>query len=487
MSRLATISTGAFVVLLLLFVATREDRVSVGVRSLDLPDIERDDITGVELGGSRSVRLLRDGDTWTLRDPEDPERALPADPGVVDRALAAIEELEAERFVTARAENHAELQIDDETGTLVTISRSGGDNVSLVLGRRAKSGGVLLRRRDSDEVFTGPVALAALQTPFEGWRRRKLMDFGPDDVATLAVARPGESTVVLEGVPSEGDHRTWRLGDGVERPEGFLLDETAVASRVRALAGLRAIEFVDHDPGSGATGLDETATRVTATFDEAEPVTLAIGAEGEPGRVHLRIEGDPQIYLVAKGVAAQLRPSVVDLRDLRLFRFDPNAVREMRVEGGDQVVVVSRSDASDAWTLEEPSEPGADFELGPQAVTMQMRSLTGTRATAVHGPEADAPVDFSQGLAFSFQLADGKSLRVDLAEADDGEVYARVGDGFAYRVPSVVRSRWSNPLPLFQRPPDLPPRGAPAGMENLPPELRRQLEEAMRRQGAGGP
>src|SRR5687767_5046117 len=78
-SKAVWIALGAFALLLVLVLATREREVKVGVRSLERKTFASADVTRVELTGAKSALLRKHGEGWTVADPARPDRAWPAD------------------------------------------------------------------------------------------------------------------------------------------------------------------------------------------------------------------------------------------------------------------------------------------------------------------------------------------------------------------------------------------------------------------------
>ncbi|HEX4802126.1 MAG TPA: hypothetical protein VFV14_01365, partial [Myxococcaceae bacterium] len=65
---------GVFVVLLVIVLATRERQVSVGVRKLELPAIDKEKVVAIEIGGPKAASLKKEGAGWTVTDPAKPDQ-----------------------------------------------------------------------------------------------------------------------------------------------------------------------------------------------------------------------------------------------------------------------------------------------------------------------------------------------------------------------------------------------------------------------------
>lgn len=492
MNRSALVSVGVFVCLLAAFAATRGDRVRVGLRSLELPRIAAADVTELLITGAARAKLRRADAGWSVEDPATPGTQHDADGVLVERLLAAIADLEIAGFVTGRSENHADLEIDDEQGLRLEIHTRAGTVADVILGRRAKGGGDLIRRTGDEAVFETRTSLASqARRSAEDWRRRELTQAEFAAIGALQITGPGAAELSLvrsEGEP--GSSPIWTLAQGPTLPAGFELDQPAAQRVARALARLRADEFVDEDPGEDVTGLGNAATRVEARGPGGEPlVAVRVGAEDEQGRVFLLVEGDSQIYRVSKARADQLAPTLAKLRDLSLLRGDVTSIEGVVFAHGPARSVLSKQ--AGAWQLTESDAPPG-YEFDGTRVPPRLFGLARTKGLRVLDPAELEAADFSDPLSIELSFADGTARTIlfgavlEEGGAGGAEGVVRSADGFVYAIGAVERERYENPLPLFERvapPPPRPEGGGVRGLENLPPDVRKQIEEQLRLQG----
>jgi len=160
MKRGTLIALGAFAILLGLVLATRERQVSVGVRKLELPQVDPAQFTALELTGARNITLRKEGTGWIVLDPSKPGAKFKADDGVVSGALSALGEVKNPDFITDRAERLAEYELDDAKGLKLKALPASGPAVEVVIGKAAKNGGVYVRKPGSNDVFAHQGRLA---------------------------------------------------------------------------------------------------------------------------------------------------------------------------------------------------------------------------------------------------------------------------------------------------------------------------------------
>lgn len=500
LSRSAWVSLGVFAFLLVLVVVTREDRMAAGIRKLELPKIEKTEVKRVEVSGKDSAVLEKDGASWVVYDPKTPDNKHAAEQSSVDAALDAVGELEAGAFVTARKEKHAELEIDDDKGLRVKIDGA-GTSLDLVFGRFAKGGGNYVRRAGSDEVFVGKGRLASLvKKDVNGWRKRKLLDVEADALAKVVVEPAGGGAYTIEADKGEGEgKKTWRFAEGTELPAGFRTDAMALSRVASSLASLRAADFAEDvkDEDAGLVEGSESGGKVTATLDGGKSVTVRFGKEDDKKRVYARVDGDPQLYLLSGYSVKALLKDKLELRDLTLAPFEASAAERAVFQSPNGVVEVKKQDG--VWTLVQPATPPPGFEFDASGVEGKLAALARARGASLVEP-APAPAATglsSPAIAIEVTLQGGETKRIAFGneapkEGDKGgqEFFAHGDGGLVYRAATFVKSRYEKPLELFKKVEAPPPApggfpGGGGGLDQLPPEVRKQLEQALKQRGGG--
>ncbi|MCP3143227.1 DUF4340 domain-containing protein [Pyxidicoccus xibeiensis] len=493
MKRGTLIALGAFAVLLVLVLATREPQVSVGVRKLELPKLDKAQVTALELTGARSATLRKEGEGWTVADPGKPDVKYPADDSQVSAVLDALSQVKNPDFVTERAEKLAEYELDDAKGLKLKVLQGSAPAVELVLGKAARNGGVYVRKAGSNEVFAQPGWLdGAVRKDVKGWRKRRLVTLELDKVSQLILrSKEGESVTLKAGANSD----EWSLAEGTPTPEGFRFSASVAQQLAQQLTGLYAQDFLEGEAAAdAATGLGEAHDTLEAQLEDGKKVVLHLGRQPDSkdgaSPVAARVDGDPQVYQLSPYVASQLRKRLVDFRDLGLFRFEPQKVTKLKLQAGGKPVVVTKE--GETWKLTEPAKLPAGFEFDASQVDLQLAWLRGLRATrVVEGAVTEGQAGLASPAALVEVTVQGEPVQtlklgreVPGAASGTKDLYARTTlDGLTYAVGDGVRARLAQGVDLFKRrtpPPGLAGAGQLQGLESLPPDVRKQLESQLR-------
>jgi hypothetical protein len=486
------ISIAVFAILLLIVLVTRERQVSVGVRRLELPPIDKEMVVGIEIGGPKLATLKKEATGWTVADPDKPDQRHPADEQQINAALDAYKEAKVQDLISENPEKLAEYELDQGKALKVKISSQGGSAVDLVLGKAAKSGGVYLRDSKSNAVFTATGRFHFLiRKDANAWRKRSILNAKLDDLEEVSVSPKDADPYVLAKAEGGG----WRLKEGTKVPPGFRFDPSAAQGLVQQFVNLRAQDFID-SPGSDES-LDFAGqhSMVEAKFKDGKLIKLHLGKEQQGKEnaskaVATRVEGDPQVYLLPNYTANVLTKRVSDLRDLTLLSFDPQKVNKLSVVSAGKKTVVAKQ--GDTWKVIEPKKLPAGFEFDPAQVTSQLSMLRNLRASRM----VDGKVEPAQsGLAkpttsVDLTLEGGAHQSLSFGkEAKSGqakEVYVKgSADALTYAIHDAARSRFDSGVEMFKKPPAPPPNmggGNIRGLESLPPDVRAKIEAQMRQQ-----
>jgi hypothetical protein len=488
MKRATLIALGAFAVLLVLVLATRERQVSVGIRRLELPKLDKARVTALELTGAHGATLREEGEGWIVVDPSKPDTKYAADENLVTDALAALGEVKNPDFITDRAERLPEYELDDAKGLKLKILQDGGPAVELVLGKTARNGGVYLRKAGSQDVFVHQGRLGwTVRKELKDWRKRQLLALKVEELSQLVLRSKEGGSVTLKAGANPGE---WSLAEGTQTPAGFRFSSQAAQQLARQLESLYAQDFLDGEAAAdSATGLGEAHDVVEAQLKDGKKVVVHLGRQPDAkegsATVAARVEGDAQVYQLPPYAASQLRKRLVDFRDLGLFGFEPAKVTKLKLQAGGTAVVVVKE--GEGWKLAEPGKLPDGFEFEPSEVDMQLawlRNLRGSRL--VEGQLTEGQTGLASPAALVEVTVEGgpvQTLRLgkEAPGAANGakELYARSTiDALSYAVEEGVRARLAQGLELFKRRPrpGFAGSGSLQGLESLPPDVRRQLE-----------
>lgn len=493
----ALVHLGVFLALLVITVFTGFGPDRVGIRELKLPDFDKDTISAITLDGKHKAKLIKQGDGWMVEDPDKPGKTFPVEDNLIDRALGAIADLETGAFVTGRSEKHEELEINADKGLALTVTGGKGKQMSIVVGRFAKGGGNYVRKDGSDEVFVGKGSLmSSLGKDAKAWRKKSILGIEETDLVQVAVQVPGQSPYSLvrgpatpaDGEAGEPQPGEWKLADGVELPEGFRLDDSALKRVPRSLAGLRAVDFIDEAVAD--TGLGAGATQVTGQTQDGKSFTVSFGKEDDNKRIYTKVSGEEQLYVVNSYTVKNTAKPLLELRDLKLLAgLATDKVTSFSIAGPEGKVVVTKQDG--AWSMTQGTAPD-DKPFDPATVDSKLGQLARLKATEYLGQGAAIPAG-NPNVVLTL-VVDGEAAPRTITfggelPADDGKpannVGVKVSDGHAYGISKFQRDRWGKPYEVFKKVAPPPGAGGPGGggipgMENLPPDIRKQLEAQLR-------
>lgn len=493
MKRGTLIALGAFAVLLVLVLATRERQVSVGVRKLELPKLDAEQITSLELTGAHKATLRKEGAGWLVLDPGKPDTKYTADESLVTNVIDALGEVKTPDFISERTEKHADYEVDDAKGLKLKVIQGSAPAVELVIGRGSKNGGVYVRKAGSNEVFTHQGRLGwVVRKDVKGWRKRQILALKAEEISQLVLRSKDGTSVTLKAGSNPGE---WSLAEGTQTPAGFRFSSQVAQQVAQQLAGLYAQDFLEGDAAAdSATGLADAHDTVEAQLKDGKKVVVHLGRQPDAkegsANVAIRVEGDAQVYQIAQYAAAQLRKRVVDFRDMSLFRFDQQKVTKLKLQAGGKTVVVAKE--GEGWKVTEPQKLPDGFEFEPSQVATQLSWLQALNATRlIEGPVTDGQAGLASPAALVEVTVEGgpvQTLRLGKeapgAPNSGKELYARSSlDALMYAVGDGARMRLAQGLELFKRrppPPSFAGAGQMQGFESLPPEVRKQLEAQLK-------
>lgn len=490
------IAVGVFAVLLTVALATQDrGNVNVGVPKLELPSIDKSKVSSIEVSGAASALLKKEGGAWQVVDPARPGAAHPADEGQIQSLLQNLADLRATDFVTEKAERLAELDIDAAKGLEVKVQSEGGQGVELVFGKASKSGGAYLRSPRGNQVFVTPSTFPwMLRRAAKEWRKRAFFPATFADLTRVTVTHADGQVLPLE----LGTDAGWALAASAQLPAAYRFDPDAARQVAATLGSVSAADFLEDPLSDEALGFAGPHTTVKAELKDGKALTLHLGrepalteadggAKPSTGMVAARLEGDAQVYLLPAHQAAALRKKVGDLRLTTLLAFDDAKATRVEVLAAGKKTVVAKE--AGVWKVVEPKALPAGYEFDPGQVAAQLGALKTFRAARVEEVAAGAQTGLAKPDTYVQVTLDGAPAQTlafgAVAPNADGQAQVFVKgsiDALTYSVPLPQRARWETGLELFKKPPPAPDfgQGQMRGIENLPPDIRRQIEEQMR-------
>lgn len=253
-----------------------------------LPHLTADSVESIEyLGPQDSIRLTRQGSTWTVN-------GHPAAPRVVEAFFRAMADSSARSEMVAQsAESHTRLGVDSVAGKHLIVKGGARTLLDVWFGNRGPDfEGFYVRRSGENPVFLirGTFADLTVQ-PLDDWRDRLALAIGPDSVTRVEVIR-GKSSWGLA-----------KSASGWTFAKGGAADSARV---VRWLAQFKELR---------ATGFPKPGQADSASFTPAERKVTLYGSGTGPMAV-VSLDSLPSTFILKVGDGAErytLDQKVTDL------------------------------------------------------------------------------------------------------------------------------------------------------------------------------
>ncbi len=299
----------------------------------------------------------------------------------------------------------------------------------------------------------------------------------------------------------------WRM----VRPGRGPTETRAVEELVERLSSARVVRIAGRSRSSYDTfGVDDAhGIKVTLKSGTNNLLELVVGETVDSGTA-VRATGRDETFQIDQSIAFMLRREARDWRDRDVTRLARDTVRSVEWVNPNGTFRFTRS--GDAWTAAE----GTTVErLDPARVGTLVDTLANLRAADFAGEGDNAGIENNAPrVTLRAQTDAGESsvvLRLGASRGENERYLRREGSDVTFVVSRAGADAMNPPVTAFQSPADAGvsdagaappptpepgqgaapggppggPGGAPGGMQ-LPPELLRQLQEQMRRQGAGG-
>lgn len=329
-------------------------------------DFDRDGVSGIVIDSEAGrVRLEKVGEHWRLREPLD----FAADESTVSSAIGAIENLTADRRLSAADVDPAEYGLAEPKVTITLRMNDGRESV-LAIGDELPLGSNRgLQFAGGDEILVASGwFLSNFEREVDDWRSRDVIRILEDQVASIDIESGADSIRAVR----LRDH--WQL----VRPLEDLADADHLGSLVSDLASMRIEEFLDAEVDIDELGLAAPEYEVTVVrSDGGEPLRLELGAtrEGDGGAEVACRRGDGEYFWASDRVRTRLSKAPVLWRSKKVAPFDTWDVDTLRLSGGDgSSVMLERSDGT--WRF-----AGDNAEADQVAVGDRLSALAGLEAT----------------------------------------------------------------------------------------------------------
>ncbi|MFN2426304.1 MAG: DUF4340 domain-containing protein [Candidatus Binatia bacterium] len=362
-----------------------EEAKATFLLDVDIPSVEK---VRFKYPDGTNLEVVREsGDSWKLTEPLE----YAADGKVIENFLTTVKETKIERRLDKEETGAlATYGLEGETGSQarLEITQGGTALPAVVLGGTTPVGHQAFARREgSEEVLVIPLLLqsSARKQPLD-LRAKTMFDGDTAGVTRVTIEKPGEK-IDLE----RRGESAWAMLS----PVADAGDNESVRSMLDSIATIDATAFYDGPAvDRQAFGLDESATRFTATREDGSSIAFAIGKESTdaPAGNYFERASDKQVIKAPDWVATKFSPPANELRNKRLLSCTLDEIRSMTWTIAGETFTIAREAVGKPWTI---SPEIAGQVLNQRIVDNAVNSLVLARADAVVG-DAAGDADLAQ-------------------------------------------------------------------------------------------
>jgi hypothetical protein len=491
-----TVAVAACLLLGALYFLQREDRVSVGMKELSLPKFDIKKIDRVLFSGKSDVILQKEGDGWkVILSEKEGVRSVPASNEGIDAMLNALTGLKPQRQVSERADLAASYGLDEKEGLHVQLFEAKDKMLDLWIGKSDEAGGRYIRLANANDIYDSQGAFYQIvKSDAKSWREKKLVSLKPDEIKRIEVSEPGAPSIYLA---FDDQSKLW----GYDQAKGklaadFRFDSDRASDYARGLSNLVAFDFVEDvqskEKANKAFEVPHAVVKLHGDKDAREIAIAKLSGDGE--KFYARVKGDAQLYELSKYVFDEATRKLDYFRNMKLISLDPSKVKRIRLVSSKSDVISEKSDKE--WVLKKPAILPKDMVWDADYASKVPDRLCSLHATRiVHVIPSAAGLASENTAKARIELEDeagkkeillfGNLLKPGKGKEGADEVYVRSPiDGQIYVLPAGVLKNVESGFEYFRQP-AAHAGGQPGqdGLQNLPPEIRRQIEAAMRQQG----
>ena len=325
-----------------------------------------------------SIRLQKDGDAWTIREP----LVTAVDKDAVEGLLGALETGRIERRLGVVADRKP-YGLDPPVATVTLETAAGGPQV-LGLGETSPIGGsIFALLPGGKEVAVVSAALGDLEKKdLLALRDKSLLSFDPWKVKSLTIER-GPETIALEK-PADG----WKVVRPVEAPA----DGPTVTDLLSAVDRMRALRFVSEKAGDAdlkSWGLASPAARLTVLQEGWDGSrTILFGGAADKTRYAMMVGRDP-VVTVADDIWPKVTTKLFDLRRKDVLGLSQYRIASVSVarDGGPALVLARQKESG--WT----ASGLAKGTVKNDSVDLLLRDIADVKALAFEDQPAAARLE----------------------------------------------------------------------------------------------
>ncbi|HXW60353.1 MAG TPA: DUF4340 domain-containing protein, partial [Myxococcota bacterium] len=399
MKKSTWIILGVAVVLAIIYFFTKQNKISVGIKRLELPTFEAAKIDAIDVIGKDKIHLEKVGEVWKLKLGEgDQAHLVDANQAHVRELLTAAGKIESAFYVTEDPEKQAELNVSGEKATTVTLEADKKPVWSLILGKSNADSSRYARLPDNNNIYAVRGSFYSItRNGLNDWREKNFWQTSEPDVVSLSVDRPSKSSFTL----LKDEQGNWKISEATPAlASSFRPDTVALASFVRSILNQRAAGYVDQKKELAAP-----LVIIEAKTKEGKAEVLEVFA-GDDNYYWAKKKDGEQIYELNKSNFDRINKPVQELRDLSLMNFDKDAIVKVKLAAKDGAVIVQKNNG--AWELLEPKKLPSKFEFAPERTEELLNTLVQLRGDRLADLNNDKPLNPNWQKAWLIELTDDK-------------------------------------------------------------------------------
>lgn len=459
------------VVLGLIYLITKEDKASVGIKRLKLPTFVMDKIDKIEILGKEKVRMSKSDGHWSLDIGDEKKPVLvDADPQNVESMLLAAEGIRNSHYVTNLGEKYDDLGLGSSAISL-NLFENGKKVWSLLLGNSASASTRYAKLPDDPDVFAIRGAFWQLtRNGLKDWRDHHIFPVAKDAVSSLTIKRASGSLLIEKN--SDG---VFVLSNSQSLPAGYRVDSASLLGLVNSVVAMNASDFVDKE-----ISLGEPIMKITLTADKDQYGIEIFSKDGE----HLvKRLSDNRVFHISKSSFDAINKGLEDVRDLSLLDFDKNSTVGLKIRHGKEMIVLAKEENS--WKIKEPKLPNG-FEFDPNSVQGMISMLSGLDAarTLKSSDKAKDPNWQNEWLVL-VELDKGEPIKLfaSVNRANSDEMLVK-GMGEPYIIKASRLKSITSGLDAFKKEKyNFPPiEEDGSGLSDLPEDVKRKILDAVKNQ-----
>jgi hypothetical protein len=329
---------GCLVVFLgLIYFLTKEEKLSVGIKRLKLPQFSVENIDKIEILGQESVRINKKDGQWFLHISDD-KALVEADPTHVESLLNSALAIKSAYYVTNLPEKYEELGLDTKASR-VNLYEDNKLIWSLILGNE-KGDTRYAKLPENNNVYAVKGSFWPLtRNGINDWRDRHIFPISEDMVRVLSIEKK-ESSFVIEKI---GAH--WIIKNP---PEGFRANGLSLEALVHAVVNLNASDFLEQEI------MGESIMTISLKTDSTVLV-IEIFKDLLVKRL-----SDGGLFRITSDSFDAVNKSLNDMRDLSVLDFDKNLVLGLKIQHGKNQIVLAKD--KNSWSIKEPNLIGFQFD-----------------------------------------------------------------------------------------------------------------------------